>query len=119
MTIQECYDQLHGDLKDACSRLLNETMVTKFVLKFPSDPSMEQLREAVKAKDIEVSFRAVHTLKGVAANLSFTQLFHSAVDLTEQLRPRQEQADPELLEALEEEYKRTLDILAEFAESNA
>ena len=113
MTVQECYEKLHGDYNDACKRLINENFVKRFVMKFPQDPSMQQLRDAVKAGDIEVSFRAVHTLKGVAANLALTTLYQAAWNLTEQLRPRQEQADAELLAALEEEYKKTIEALSE------
>lgn len=108
MNIKECYDELQGNFTDACSRLINEAMVTRFVQKFPQDPCMQQLRDAVAEGNIETSFRAVHTLKGVAGNLAFTKLYQAAWNLTEQLRPRLEQADPALLSALEEEYARTI-----------
>lgn len=112
MNIKECYDELHGNFADACKRLMNEGMVTRFVQKFPSDPCMQQLRDAVAAGDIETSFRAVHTLKGVAGNLAFTALYQAAWNLTEQLRPRSDQADQALLTALEREYKHTVETIA-------
>ncbi len=111
MDIRECYEALHGDFDQACKRLMNERMVTRFVLKFPSDPSMQQLREAVAAGDNENAFRAAHTLKGVAGNLAFTALYRAACDLTEQLRPLSEPADPSLLAALECEYQCALDAV--------
>lgn len=115
MKLVELYENLHGDYNDACKRLINEKMVTRFVLKFPDDPSMQQLRDAVAAKDIETSFRAVHTLKGLAGVLAFTQLYKAAWDLTEQLRPRLDQADSKLLELVENEYKICIDSIKEFA----
>ena len=117
MTVKECYERLQGDYADACRRLINEAILTRFVLKFPTDPSMQQLRDAVAAGDVETSFRSVHTLKGVAANLGFTQLYQAAWNLTEQLRPRQETADPDFLEALEKEYQLTLEVIGEFQSS--
>ena len=117
MDIRECYEALHGDFDQACARLMNERMVTRFVLKFPSDPSMQQLREAIAAGDNERAFRAAHTLKGVTGNLSFTDLYQAASHLTEQLRPLSEPADQALLDALEREYQRTTDAISRLSVS--
>lgn len=117
MKVQELYEKLNGNYEEACKRLINEKMVANFVLKFPSDPSMQQLRDAVAAKDIETSFRAIHTLKSLAGVLSFTQLYKAAWDLTEQLRPRLDQADTNLLALVEEEYTACIAAIKEFAEN--
>lgn len=114
MTIEQVYEELNGNFAEACERLINKANVERFVKKFPQDPSMQGLRDAVAAGDIETSFRSVHTLKGVAGNLAFTALFQAAWNLTEQLRPRLEQADKDLLEALEKEYQHTIDTLNTF-----
>lgn len=115
MNVKELYEYLQGDYADACKRLMNEGMVVRFVQRFPTDPSMQQLRTAVAEQDIESSFRAVHTLKSVSGILSLTQLYQAAWNLTEQLRPRQEQADKDLLAAVEAEYERTISAINEFA----
>lgn len=112
LTIQEFYTTIDGDFNDVMHRLMTEKLVTRFVLKFPGDPSMQQLRDAIAADDKEVAFRAIHTLKGVAANLSFTQLQHAASDLTEQLRPRTEAADTILYNKVEEVYQQTIDAIS-------
>lgn len=114
MTIQDVYTELQGDFEDARKRLMNEPMVIRFALKFSADPSMQQLRDAVEAEDIESSFRAAHTLKSVAGVLGFTRLFAVSVALTEQLRPRLYPADKALLAAVEEEYDRTIAVLKKF-----
>ena len=119
MTIQDVYIELQGDYEDARKRLMNEPMVVRFVKKFPTDPSMQQLRDAVKEKDIETSFRAVHTLKSVSGVLGFTKLFEACVTLTEQLRPRLDYADPDLLAVIEKEYTRTIGVLCRFIAENA
>ncbi len=111
MTVQELYESIEGDYNEVRSRLINDSLVTRFVKKFPSDPSMHELLEAVAAGDIRTSFRAAHTLKGVCGNLAFTRLFQAAWNLTEQLRPLDMPADPVLLEQLKEEYQLTLNAI--------
>lgn len=114
MNIQELYSLIQGNYDEACKRLINEEMVSHFVRRFLSDPTMLSLRDAVKEGDIEKSFRAAHTMKGLAANLSFTKLYQASWDLTEQLRPRLYPADKDLLAALEAEYRRTIDAIEEY-----
>ena len=111
MNLEELYISLHGDYADAKARLMNDRLVEKFVLKFPSDPSMQQLHDAIASGDNATAFRAVHTLKGVAANLSFTELRKAASDLTEQMRGCDKPADEELLKKLEDAHKLVIDSI--------
>ena len=111
MNLQECYEAMGGSYDEACSRLMNDAFIERFILKFPADPSMQELLGAVEANDIETSFRAAHTLKGVAANLAFTKLANSASDLTEQLRPCADPADQQLLDAVKADYKAVIEVL--------
>lgn len=119
MTIEECYSKLHGNYAEAKTRLMNDKLIERFILKFPADPSMDALKEMIEAGDIAASFRSVHTLKGVAANLAFTQLFRDASNLTEQLRPLQSPADPELYATLLKTYDMVIATLKEYAESKS
>lgn len=117
MTLEECYNKLHGDYNEAKNRLMNDKLIERFILKFPNDPSMDALKEMVEAGDIAASFRAVHTLKGVAANLAFTQLFQDASNLTEQLRPLKQTADPNLYNTLKVTYNMVISTLKEYETS--
>lgn len=119
MTIEECYSRLHGNYAEAKTRLMNDKLIERFILKFPSDPSMEALGEMIEAGDIPAAFRAVHTLKGVAANLAFTQLFRDASNLTEQLRPLQNPADPELYNTLKKTYDMVISTLNEYVDNKS
>lgn len=114
MTLQECYSKLQGDYADAKNRLMNDKLIERFILKFPDDPSMDALKEMVAAGDNAASFRAVHTLKGVAANLAFTKLFHDASELTEQLRDLQHDPDPTLFSTLKNTYDLVIRTLTEY-----
>lgn len=117
MTLEECYNKLHGDYQEAQGRLMSDKLINRFILRFPSDPSMDALREMIAAKENASAFRAVHTLKGVAANLAFTELFKNASNLTEQMRDLVSEADPVLYANVEESYKLVIDTLKEYEES--
>lgn len=111
MTLEECYQQLNGDLASARSRLMSERLVDKFIRKYPDDTTFQQLKEAVAQLDRKAAFSAAHTLKGVAANLSFTDLQKSASELTEQLRDGSADPDKNLFQAVEEAQNRVIAVL--------
>ena len=59
MTLQECYTALGGDYDEVLGRLRSESLVQKFVLKFPADPSYDMLQTALAAQDWAEAFRGV------------------------------------------------------------
>lgn len=111
MTLKECYARMNGSYEDAKFRLMMDSMVERFMFKFLEDDTMENLRSAVAERNIPDSFRAAHTLKGVAANLSFTELQAKASALTDQLRPQTAQADAALLAGVEKAYALVVDTI--------
>lgn len=119
MTIEECYTKLQGNYAEAKTRLMNDKLIERFILKFPDDPSMSALNEMAEAGDNAAAFRAVHTLKGVAANLAFTKLFQDASNLTEQLRDLQHDPDPTLYSILRQTYAMVINTLAEYKAEKA
>ena len=111
MTIEQCYQEIGGNYTEVCSRLPSQKLVEKFVRKFLDDQSYAQLAAAMEEGNHDDAFRAAHTLKGVAANLSFTKLRASACDLTELLRAPADTIPPEaapLLEAVTRDYEATI-----------
>lgn len=86
MTIKECYDMMGADYNSICERFGGEELVRRFAVKLLEDPTYDSLLEAVADGDWNRSFRLVHTLKGIAANLSFTRLEVSAGAMTEAIR---------------------------------
>lgn len=61
MTLQEFYARVGGDYSATLSRLPSEALIKKFVLKYPGDPSFEQLRAALDAQDWELAFQCPAT----------------------------------------------------------
>ena len=109
MTIQECYTALGGSYQEVAKRLPSESLVKRFITKFPDDKSFAELSQAMAEGDRPRAFRAAHTLKGVSANLSLDQLLRSAVVLTELLRQEAPVIPTEAYQAFEE-VKRDYDV---------
>jgi len=111
MTIQECYAAFGGDYQDVMARLMTEDRVQRFVLRFLSDKSYDDLCAAMDAGDIETAFRAAHTLKGVCQNLSFTQLYESSHAMTELLRGGDLSGAQQLQQRVAADYGQTRDAI--------
>ena len=80
MTLTEFYAAVGGSYEDASARLQNDAFIGRFLRMLPRDDSMARLTAAVEA------FRAVHTLKGIALNLSLVRLAEACAAMTEALR---------------------------------
>lgn len=105
MNIYEIYALAGENATDVVNRFGSEVVVEKFALRFLDDPSYENLASALSAGDTQTAFRAAHTLKGIAANLGFNNLYVAASRLTEKLRGN-ENADT---------YAEFNDVRAEYA----
>lgn len=108
MTVKEFYSKIGGDYDNALLRLPNDTLIIRFIKLFASDKSYSELTEAVQNGDINASFQAAHKLKGVAANMAFTELYHAVSALNEQLRPLTTPADPILMQKVTSSYNQIL-----------
>ncbi len=111
MNISDCYSLMNGDYENARLRLLNDRLIEKYLRKFLDDKTVGQLMDAAKAGDREAVFVAAHTLKGVSANMAFTELEQYASELTEQMRSREADPDPELLNSIAKSYQLITDTI--------
>ena len=84
MTLTEFYAAVGGSYEDASARLQNDAFIGRFLRMLPRDDNMARLTAAVDSGSAEEAFRAVHTLKGIALNLSLVRLAEAA--MTEALR---------------------------------
>lgn len=113
MDLRQCYDTLGGNYDEVLKRMMNsETMLKKFLLKFPDDGSYDLLKSSLAAEDGQTSFRAAHTLKGVCQNLGLDRLAAVSSELTELLRGGTipETAAP-VMEKVTEAYVQTVDAI--------
>lgn len=110
MTIEECYVKMGANYQDVIKRLPSAKMIEKFALKFKDDTSFQELETALNEKQVELAFRAAHTLKGVCMNLGFDHLYKPSFEITSNLELALQQFD-----AVKEQYTKTIDALNEFA----
>lgn len=121
MKLEECYKSFGGSYEDVKTRLQNDAIVQRLVIKFLADPSYTNLCEALEQGNYEEAFRAAHSLKGVCQNLSFVNLSQSSSLLTELLRGRQEQkVDQELcntfMKQVTEDYEAVTEAIRRLQE---
>lgn len=116
MTLEECYNKIGANYKDLLQRLGSEAFAELFAKKFVEDDSFANLERALAAQNAEEAFRAVHTLKGVAQNLSLENLYRVSFTLTESLRDRviTPECAPQF-DAVKHEYEVTVGALKELA----
>ena len=116
MELRECFETLGGDYDDALSRMMNDALVEKFIMKFPSDKTMDAMLAALENNDTQQIFQAAHTMKGIAANLGFTRLCKASSELTEQLRGKTDVTpDAGLVGELKDAYSLVIDTLSRFS----
>lgn len=94
------------DVDGALERFMgSETLLVRFLGKFPADPNFSALETAVAAGDCDAAFTAAHTLKGVCGNLSMTSLFELVSRQTELLRSGDLAGAAAMMPALTTQYQ--------------
>lgn len=113
MTLREFYTAVDGDYEDAAGRLPGGAFLLRFLRMLPKDGSMAQLTAAMASGSAETAFRAAHTLKGIALNLSLTALANACAAMTEALRGSavMPESAPALYDAVVREYGQTVEAL--------
>lgn len=112
MDLVTVYSTIHGDLPETLSRLGSEKLLLRLLEKFRSDRNLELLEKALEEGDPASAFLAVHTLKGVALNLGFTELAKASSDLTELLRPYGQPGSTREISKLPKTEKEEMEVLA-------
>lgn len=115
MTVKELYEIFDGDYDGVMSRLMNEQRVVKFAVRFIDDVTYSDFFNAYNAGDVQSAFRAAHTMKGVASNLGFSDLFKTSSAVTEDLRDGCPSGElPSLVKAMTASYEKVINALNEF-----
>ncbi len=100
------------DVDEALGRFLNnESLMMKFLLRFPSDENFSRLKQALDCQDSTGAFEAAHTLKGVTGNLSMKSFYQQISSLVEDLRGGALASAEEKMPALESQYTQIVSIL--------
>lgn len=86
MTVKEFYDETGGGYGEMSAKFPSDEMIKKFLVIFKRDRSYDTLVEKLDGGDVEGSFQAAHTLKGVVLNLNLTGLKDPVCNIVEALR---------------------------------
>ena len=78
---------MYIDFADGIKRVMNNTkLYVRLLTVFKNDTNLDALDAALAAGDMEKARDAIHTLKGVAANLSLTELYKQSLELEIQIK---------------------------------
>ena len=117
MNLKDCYIKFGGDFDEVLGRLRREETVQKFAFKFLDDKSFSLFESSIGSKDYEDALRAVHTLKGICQNLSFTRLFESSSLVTNALKENDWNKAVDMMPKLSEDYYETINVIKDFKNS--
>lgn len=117
MNLKDCYTKFGGDFDEVLGRLRREQTVQKFVCKFLDDKSFHLFEASMRDKNYEEALRAVHTLKGVCQNLSFTRLFKSSSLVTKALKENDWNKAVDMMPQLSKDYYETINAIEELNNS--
>jgi HPt (histidine-containing phosphotransfer) domain-containing protein len=95
----------------------NGKFYAKMLAKFRADTNLKDLVAFATAQDWEKAQAAAHTVKGIAANLSLTELFNQSLDVETQIKGKS--LKPGSLENLQTCFIETLaaadKVIAQYA----
>lgn len=114
MNLKDCYIKFGGDFDEVLGRLRREQTVLKFVYKFLDDKSFPLFEASMGNKDYKEALRAVHTLKGICQNLSFTRLFESSSLITKALKENDWNKAVNMMPQLSKDYYEIIDVIEDF-----
>lgn len=118
MTVKEVYAKVGANYDEVVRRLMKESLVYKFLKQFiEEDDTYTQLEKNMAEGNVELSFRAAHTLKGVALNLGLVNLAEPVSELAEDLRAGGSDKAAELFVRTQEQYRLIADAVAQMEEA--
>ena len=86
MTLRELYDTIGGDYRDTRERMMGETLMRKYMNRFPEDDTFRKMCRAYEAGNYEDAFEEAHVLKGLFLSLGLGRLTEEVNGLVEALR---------------------------------
>jgi len=95
----------------------NGKLYAKLLAKFKADTKLDNLVTFAQAQDWEKAQAEAHTVKGIAANLSLTELFNQSLDVETQIKAKS--LNPESLENLKTCFAETLTVIDKVIAENA
>jgi HPt (histidine-containing phosphotransfer) domain-containing protein len=100
-------DVIYVDVEEGSKRVMNNTkLYVRLLTKFKDDHNLKDLEAALAAGEMEKAQAFAHTIKGLAGNLSLTELFKQSLELETQIKAKN--VNPEQLALVKSVYAQTL-----------
>jgi two-component system sensor histidine kinase/response regulator len=101
---------VYVNMEEGLKRVVNNAkLYVKLLNKFKTDTNSEELLAAVQAGEYEKAQVMAHTIKGIAANLSLTELFKQSLELETQIKNRV--VSPDIQESFKGCFNETLSAI--------
>ncbi|MCL2411283.1 MAG: Hpt domain-containing protein [Treponema sp.] len=101
-------DIVYINIEEGLKRVMNNAMLfAKLLSKFKNYTHISEIEAAFAENDLEAALNSAHTLKGLAANLSLTELYKQVQELEAQIKIGTE--NNELLEKIKGVHAKTLE----------
>jgi HPt (histidine-containing phosphotransfer) domain-containing protein len=98
------------NLEEGLNRVMNNTkLYVKLLTKFKSDADLEGALSDLEAGDYEGAQIKAHTLKGIAANLSLSELYRRTLDMETQIKAKS--VDPSVPAAIRQCFGETVNYV--------
>jgi len=100
-------DLVYIDCEDGQKRVMNNAkLYVKLLAKFKETTSLKGVETALAAGNMQEAQAEIHTVKGVAANLSLMELFKQSLELENQIKAKS--VNPLQLETIKKVFSQTL-----------
>ena len=111
-------DVVYVNVEEGKKRVMNNgKLYAKLLTKFKTDTKIDGLAASVEDQDWDKAHAAAHTIKGLAANLSLTELFNQSLEIETQLKGKSIKG--EALESLKSCFTETLSAVEKVIAGNA
>jgi len=100
-------DIIYVNVEEGIKRVMNNAkLYAKLLTKFKNDTNLSSMKEALNTGDLQKAQINAHTLKGLAANLSLTELYKQSLEIETQVKAGS--VNPDQLATLEKINEQTL-----------
>ena len=105
-------DVVYINEEEGKKRVMNNgKLYAKLLTKFKTDTNLDKLYSSAEAEDWESAQAEAHTIKGLAANLSLTELFNQSLEVETQIKGKS--LKPESIENLKACFTETVKSIEE------
>jgi len=100
-------DIVYVNVEEGVKRVVNNAkLYAKLLNKFKEDSNLNSMKKALQEGDLQKAQVNAHTLKGLAANLSLTELYKQSLEIETQIKAGS--VNPDQLATLEKINEHTL-----------